>query len=264
MLYYIIAPLAVILVGIAKAGFGAGVGIAAVPLFIIATGDPKASLGIMLPLLCACDVFAIYHYRNTYDRNNLIHMIPGAIIGIALCGIFLGMVKGKRADDYLQIMIGVISIAFVGYEMAKIWILKRLEAYQPKTWHGWFLGFCVGLTSTLAHAGGPPATMYLLPQQLGRRLFVGTTVILFTVVNATKLIPYTYHHMINFESMVQSLYLLPFVPLGTTLGVWMNKKMNETLFNGFIYTILLLVGMKLTLGYEPISYLIGLLGETLS
>ncbi|MGC9326137.1 MAG: sulfite exporter TauE/SafE family protein [Candidatus Hinthialibacter sp.] len=259
MIYFILAPLAVILIGVAKAGFGGGVGIAAVPMFILATNDPKASLGIMLPLMCACDLFAILHYHNTFDRKNLIRLLPGAVLGIAVCGLFLGMIEGKKADEYLQIMIGVISIAFVIYEMIKIWIFKRLEAYKPKDWHGWFFGFSVGITSTLAHAGGPPATMYLLPQQLGRRLFVGTTVFFFAVVNATKLIPYAYHNMINFESMKQSLLLLPFAPVGAYLGVWMNKRINEKFFTGVIYAILFLIGLKLTFGFDPISYLLNLM-----
>jgi len=253
MIYYIVAPLAVLLVGIDKAGFGGGVGVIAVPLFIIATGDPKASLGIMLPLLCACDVFAMIHYRKTYDRANLVSMVPGALIGIALCGIFLGMLKGQKADSLMQVTIGFIAIAFVVYDVVKIWLFRKLETYKPKSWHGWFFGFGVGVTSTLAHAGGPPAIMFLLPQNLGRTIYVGTTVVLFTFVNAFKLIPYTYHHMINFESMKQSLFLLPLVPIGTYLGVWMNKRINETAFNAVIYVFLFLIGLKLTIGFDPVS-----------
>jgi len=47
-----------------------------------------------------------------------------------------------------------------------------------------------GFTSTLAHAGGPPVSVYLLPQKLPPVLFVGTTVIVFTMFNYVKLIPY--------------------------------------------------------------------------
>ncbi|NPU97558.1 MAG: sulfite exporter TauE/SafE family protein [Candidatus Omnitrophica bacterium] len=255
MTYFILAPLAVVLVGIAKAGFGSGVGIAAVPLFIIATNDPKASLGIMLPLLCACDVIALFHYRRTFDPKNLWLLLPGAAIGIGVCGVFLGKIgNGNQTQDFLKIFIGVISIAFVLYQAAKTWILKRLDSYKPENWHGWFFGFWIGVTSTLAHAAGPVATMYLFPQHLGRRLFVGTTVVLFAFVNALKLIPYFYHHMINLGSMQQSLILLPFVPLGTWLGVWMNQRINETVFSAVIYTILFLLGVNMITGFDPVMF----------
>ncbi|MBD3266617.1 hypothetical protein GF373_08105, partial [bacterium] len=49
----------VILIGIAKAGFGGGIGIAAVPLFILSIPDPKVAIGMMLPILCFCDWFSV-------------------------------------------------------------------------------------------------------------------------------------------------------------------------------------------------------------
>lgn len=255
MTFWIFAPMSVILVGIAKAGFGGGVGIAAVPLFIMATGDASASLGMMLPILCACDLFAISHYRNTFDRWNIVSLVPGVILGIALCGYFLGSLnKIERTNEYLKIVIGSVSLIFVLYHVGYAWIMKKLLSYHPKRWHGWLFGAVIGMTSTLAHAGGPPATMYLLPQQMGRRLYVGTTVILFTIVNSVKLIPYVYHGMIDVDRMKMSLILLPFVPLGTYLGIWMNKKFNETLFNTVIYSILFILGIKLITGFDPVSF----------
>ncbi|RJP25810.1 MAG: sulfite exporter TauE/SafE family protein [Candidatus Omnitrophota bacterium] len=252
MVFYAVAGLAVIITGIAKAGFGGGVGIVATPLMILVVPSTEA-LGIMLPILCVCDWFSIYHYRTTFDAANLYRMLPGAVLGITVAGFFLGFIS-KNQEDNLQFWIGVISIAFVGYQLGKAWILKELKDYHPKNWHGWLFGVTAGITSTMAHAAGPVATMFLLPQNLGRRLFVGTTVWFFTVVNAVKLIPYFYHGMINLERISTSLVLLPLVPIGTFLGVWMNKNLNEQVFNAVIYTILFLIGLKLISGVDPIRF----------
>ncbi len=250
MLFYFVASLAVIITGIAKAGFGGGVGIAATPLLILVVPSTEA-LGIMLPILCVCDWFSIYHYRTTFDGRNLLRMLPGAILGIAIAGLFLGSLNKSNEDD-LKFWIGIISIAFVIYQMTKSWIMKEIHDYHPKSWHGWLFGITAGITSTMAHAAGPVATMFLLPQNMGRRLFVGTTVWFFTVVNAVKLIPYFYHELINFDRLSTSLILLPLVPVGTFLGVWMNKTLNEKAFNSVIYTILFLIGIKLITGIDPI------------
>ncbi len=254
--FYFIASLAVILTGIAKAGFGGGVGIAATPLLLLVTSGSKEAIGIMLPILCSCDLFAVYHYRRTYDGANLLRLIPGAILGIAAGSFFLG----KFSEEFLSVWIGIISVAFVFYQWGKTWILKELRAYRPKFWQGCLFGSAVGFTSTLAHAGGPPATMFLLPQNLGRQLFVGTTVFLFTAVNAVKLIPYFYFHIINLERISTSLILLPLVPIGTYLGVWMNRRLNETAFNGVIYVFLLLIGFKLITGINPVGFLFEIIG----
>ncbi|MBI1387289.1 MAG: TSUP family transporter [bacterium] len=256
MTFWILASLGVILIGVAKAGFGGGVGIAAVPLFIFAVGDTKAALGMMLPILCACDLFSILHYRKTFDKMNLFYMLPGVVIGIVIASFFLG----KFSETQMKFGIGLVSILFVLFQVWKTWILKEMGAYVPKAWHGWLFGGGVGLTSTFAHAAGPVATMYLLPQNMGRQLYVGTTVWLFTFVNAMKLIPYAYLGMLNVNGLETSAWLLPVVPIGTLLGAWMNKHINEFAFNAVIYVILFLVGIEYTTGLNIFGFLLGVAG----
>ena len=52
------------------------------------------------------------------------------------------------------------------------------------------LGFLAGFTSTLAHAAGPVLQMYLLPQQLSKLHFAGTTAAFFFLLNLIKLVPF--------------------------------------------------------------------------
>ena len=47
-------------------------------------------------------------------------------------------------------------------------------------------GAASGFTSTLAHAGGPPITIYLWPKKIDRMQFMAITVVFFTVVNAVE------------------------------------------------------------------------------
>ena len=42
----------------------------------------------------------------------------------------------------------------------------------------------------VAHSGGPPLAMYLLPLGLSKAVYAGTTSLLFTVGNATKAVPW--------------------------------------------------------------------------
>lgn len=262
MEFYILAPLSVVLVGIAKAGFGGGVGIAAVPILIFAMGgDANTAIAVMLPILNACDLFALYHYRSTFNKKNLLLLLPGVIIGITIGSVIIWTMSADQnnVDMKLKFWIGVITLVYVVYEVGKSWIMKELKAYKPHGWHGVIFGTGIGVTSTLAHAAGPVATMFLLPQNMGRRLFVGTTVALFTMVNGLKLIPYFYLELINLDRLSTSLVLLPFVPIGTFLGVWMNKKLNETIFNRIIYTLLFILGIKLTTGFDPLSYVLNLI-----
>ena len=42
----------------------------------------------------------------------------------------------------------------------------------------------------VAHSGGPPLAMYLLPLGLRKEVYAGTTSLFFTVGNATKAVPW--------------------------------------------------------------------------
>ena len=76
-----------------------------------------------------------------------------------------------------------------------------------------------GLTSTIAHAGGPPLIVYLLPQQLDKAVLVGTTVIFFAVINVVKLVPYAWLGLFDARNLATSLVLAPLAPVGIGLGV---------------------------------------------
>ena len=79
--FWVTAVFTVILVGIAKAGFGGGVGIIATPLQALTIPVTEAA-ALLLPLLIIIDMISIYHYRKNYDRPSIRLMIPRAAVGI--------------------------------------------------------------------------------------------------------------------------------------------------------------------------------------
>ena len=68
--FWVCAVGAVLLMGVAKAGFGGGIGILATPLLALTVSVADA-VALLLPLLIACDVFAVRHYRRTFDKTRL-------------------------------------------------------------------------------------------------------------------------------------------------------------------------------------------------
>lgn len=253
-LTWAVSGICVILIGIAKAGFAGGIGVIATPLLSLVMSPTKAA-AILLPLLCGSDIVSIYFYRRLYCLKNLRALLPGAFLGILFGSLFILHWAGDpgRAERELKAMIGWISLLFVIYQCFRKWIFKRIERYHPKGWHGWLFGTCSGFVSTLAHAGGPPVTMYLLPQHLDRQLFVGTTVWFFTLVNAAKLLPYWWLGLFPNENLLLSFALMPLVPFGVGLGVWLNRITSERLFNPLVYGILFLTGIQLVTGWSPID-----------
>jgi len=102
-----------------------------------------------------------------------------------------------------------------------------------------------GAPFPLAHAGGPPILVYLLPQQLEKRLFVGTLVVFFMIVNALKLVPYGQLGQFHVGNLLTSAVLLPLAPLGIWLWLWMQKRIPDRAFYGVCYVLLFSTGVKL-------------------
>lgn len=253
-IFWFLAAFAVVFVGIAKAGFGGGVGILATPLMalVIPVADSAA---ILLPLLIVCDVFAVSHYRKHFHRRSVKLLLPGAAVGIGIGALFFGYFSSN--ERILQIGLGVLSLAFVIFQALRALIMGVIAKRTPHSVEGVFMGAVSGFTSTLAHAGGPPATIYLLPQQLPRDLYVGTTVILFAAINQIKLIPYIGLDILRAEHLITIVVLAPLSYVGVKLGIFLNTRFTDKWFNRIVYSILFVAGVQLILGKSFIQMIVG-------
>lgn len=237
--FYAWAIPACLIVGIAKGGLGGGLSMLGVPLMAFAI-SPSRAAAILLPILCVMDLAGLIAYRKTADRRSLILLLPAACFGTAV-----GMVAfGKLDDTAILFLIGMISILFT----LRHWFLPTpvRTGEGPGAVTGGVLGFISGFTSFIAHAGGPPVQMYLLPQRLERTVYVGTTVWFFTLINLLKLGPYAALGLFSTQNLGTSLVLAPLAPLGIWIGYRLLKLIPEGAFYKFSWAMLFLTGLKLT------------------
>jgi uncharacterized membrane protein YfcA len=75
----------------------------------------------------------------------------------------------------------------------------------------------------------------MLQEKLEKRIFVGTLVMYTLVMNSIKVPTYVYLNLINERTLRDSVWFIPLIPLGTLAGAWMNKKMNDRVFNMVMY-----------------------------
>jgi uncharacterized membrane protein YfcA len=97
----------------------------------------------------------------------------------------------------------------------------------------------------IAHAGGPPFQIYLIPQRLPRDLFVGTGVVFFALVNLIKVPPYLALGQLTLDSLLTSAVLFPLAIASTFAGVWLVRRVSGERFYDIVYVLLLLLGCKL-------------------
>tara|TARA_Y100000588_G_scaffold372962_1_gene446194 strand:+ start:2131 stop:2913 length:783 start_codon:yes stop_codon:yes gene_type:complete len=252
--FWVLAATSVVFVGIAKAGFGGGVGVIATPLMalIIPVVDAAA---IMLPILITCDIFSVLHYQRSFDKRSISHLLPGAVVGVAVGAVFFGYFATN--EQVLRIGLGILAILFVVFQVARTLFLGLVEKRHPGVPEGVLMGALSAFTSTLAHAGGPPVTIYLLPQKLPRQIYVGTTVIFFASLNQIKLIPYIGMNLLRIDHLTTIAVLVPLCYVGVKLGIFLNTRFPEAWFNRVVYMVLFITGVQLVVGRSLVEMLLG-------
>ena len=235
-IFFIFAVPAVLMVGISK-GFGGLFVAIAVPMLAIRI-DPVQAAAILLPLLCLADLVALAQFRKSFNRRHIKIMVPGALIGIALASVMLGILP----PNAIRLTIGLIAVSFC----LNHWLFQRFHTgRRPGPWAGCFWGFVAGFVSTQAHAGGPPMSIYLLPQKMDKVTLAGTMVVFIAIVNYVKLIPYSLMGQFDTQNLLTSLVLAPLVPFGVKIGYWMLQNVEQSKVYRVLYTLLFLTGCKL-------------------
>ena len=235
--FYAVAIPAVLMMGLAKSGFGAGFGALAVPLMALAIPVPQAA-AIMLPLLAIMDALGLAAFLRDFDRSLIRLLLPAGLIG-TLVGTLL---FGALSSATVAAVVGALTLAFVAVRV--LWP-PRADAPPPPRWLGFVLGTTSGFTSFVAHAGGPPVAFYLLPLRLAPVAFTATTAVFFAAVNTSKWIPYAWLGLIDGTNMLTALVLAPIAPVGVWLGVKFVRRVPQKLFYRLFDLSMLATGAKL-------------------
>ncbi|MFC3531440.1 sulfite exporter TauE/SafE family protein [Vogesella facilis] len=235
---WLVSAVAILLTGVAKGGFGGVFGGIAVPLMSLVM-PPEAAAALTLPLLCLMDLSSVKLYWRRWDGRELKLMLSGALLGIGLGALAFGLLPAWS----VKLAIGLLALLFAAQ---RLWL--RFFPATPRPLGplaGRLAGLFGGLTSTLAHAGGPPVLVYLFSRPLPKERFVATLAVFFTVVNLLKLLPYLALQLFTPTVLWQCLLLAPLVPLGVWLGVHLQRRLPEQAFFSSAVALLALSGAQL-------------------
>ncbi|PSW21761.1 sulfite exporter TauE/SafE family protein [Photobacterium sanctipauli] len=234
--FYITAVPAVLIYGIGKGGLGGALGIIAVPLMALVV-SPTQAAAILLPILCVMDAFAVkQHYKNA-DYSVLRTMLPGSLLGVVLAGLFLSITP----EAGLKLLIGSLSLLF-----CLQYVIKQGDAGEPAGKAGaWWWSGLGGFSSTAIHAGGGPASIYLLPLKLEKVTLIATMAVLFAIINLAKLVPYTLLGEFDTTNLMTAMILMPLAPVGVYLGVWLLHRVSQDVVYRLCYFFLFVSGLKL-------------------
>ncbi len=207
----------------------------ATPIFALGS-DPVTAAALLLPVLCFIDVISFKEWWRYANWQDLKLLLPSAAVGIALGALLFDLLNVA----VLLILLGSFALSFSAWQFT-----GGARVRNPKPWVGRLCGVAAGVSSTIAHAGGPPLSLYLLSKKLPSKVYLGTATVFFTVTNALKLIPYTLLDLLPSGSLLTSLALMPLAWFGIKLGIYLHHSISQEAFYRVAYSLLAIVGVVL-------------------
>ncbi len=228
---------AVGLVGLSKGGLGGAFALLGVPVLSLVM-PPVQAAALLLPLLLVMDAVSLWVWRGFFHKQTLAAMLPAAVLGIAVGG----LTAAVTPEGLVRLIVGVVALAFV---LRSVWPASTGAAPTPSRASAWFWGAVAGFTSFVAHAGGPPYQVHTLPLRLDPRVYTGTAVIFFAVVNVVKVLPYAALGQLDTRTLMSAAVLLPVAAVAVLIGAALVRRMRPAVFYPFMLAMVALVGLRL-------------------
>ena len=225
-----------------KAGF---IGVGIVPVVIMAHLLPaKASTGVILPMFIAADIVAVTLFRRHALWPYVFRLLPAAVAGV-FCGAWL---MNRIPSPIFGHILGGLILAITGLMLLQRVLGQRLLRLAKHPGIALPTGWLAGVTTMMANSSGPLMTVYLLACKLPKMEFVGTLAWFFFLLNLSKLPFSVGMGLVNKESLLLNLVLVPFVLMGVWLGRRLLGLFNQSVFEMMILLLTLGGGLELFFG----------------
>lgn len=237
--------IAALFFGMSKTGVP-GIGIPGILMMTLAfPGAEKLSTGAVVPLLVIADSFAVFYYWRRADWRRIRLLLPSVFVGLLIGTAVLRSLDHAQFKTALAVLV-LSLIAFEELRRRMKW--NRFPSGKP---FAWGMGLLSGFTTQIGNAAGPVMSVYMAAQNLPKHDFMGTWAVFFFIVNVSKLpliggaVPGL--NMINRETLLFDLCLLPGLLVGVLLGRQLYRLVPEKYFVPSIMVLNLLVPLQMIL-----------------
>ena len=172
------------------------------------------------------------------DWALLRRLIPAGLVGIGIGWLSFGVLPPRVVAGLL----GGVTLLFLVQRLA---FPPRADAPLPGHGARAALGAISGFTSFLAHAGGPPIAMALLPLKMAPMVYSGTQAVFFTTINLSKWLPYALLGTLDTRNLVSAVVLMPVAVLAVTVGARLSRLISPRTFFHLIHAGMFATGVKL-------------------
>jgi hypothetical protein len=226
-------------IGLNKGGL-TGLGILPVLLFAVVF-DPRQSTGFVLPLLIVGDICAVVIYRRVVIWKIFWRLLPPALAGVVVGYLLMGVIPAAVFGP----LIGWLILALIALQFVRGAMGEKLDHFFESHGFGLVMGVLAGITTMIANAAGPVATIYFLSVRLPKWNLIGTSSWLFFVINLCK-VPFSASlGLTNAYSLSLAVVLAPLVFIGFIAGRKLAAVMPQKIFERFLLACTAIGALKL-------------------
>lgn len=155
-----------------------------------------------------------WFYAAALPAALLRQLLPAGLVGIVIGWLSFGLLPAHVVGG----ITGAVTLAFLAWQLK---FPAKADAPPPGAAACAGLALTSGYTSFVAHSGGPPIVMALLPRRMAPLAYAGTSAVFFAGINAAKWLPYG------------------------LLGIWATKHVSPRWFYRLVQWGMFLTGVKL-------------------
>lgn len=239
---WMLAVVAAMGIGISKSGLP---GISLLHVVLFAHLFPGLqSTGIVLPMLIAGDLGAVWMFRRHARWRHVAQTLPPAVLGVAVGWWLMGRLPNTRFGPIIGGVVLVLAL------------LQAIRDWRPEWWQAaphtpafaWSMGLLAGITTMLANAAGPVMGLYLLAVALPKDAFVGTAAWFFLLINLIK-VPFSLQlGLIQPTTLALNAVLIPAIAAGLFLGKAIIARLPQRGFDSLVLIFAILAAVRLLTG----------------
>ena len=222
---------------VAHSILGFGVALICMPLLILVLSPVSAAAFVAL-FTIPLQMIIIWRYRHALHLRPFWRVILGTALGAPL-GVFLIAQLDER------IILSALGLFLIIYAIYNLFNLRLPRIVQPK-WDFSF-GLASGVLAGAYNTGGPPLVIYGTSLGWNSEQFKANLQALFMLNSFLVIILHIIAGHVDLLVLENLLISLPVIAVGTALGFWLSRYVNEALFRKGVLALLIIVGVHLLL-----------------
>ena len=228
---------------------GFGIAMTAMPIALLAIGDPQTAVIVVNSGGVAAGVLIAVQAREDIPYREIVPIATAGALGVPF-----GVMILKFADpSIIRIGIAVLILLLAALSLKEVQPTSTelgitIDLSQSKTLRitymqivGVAAGFVVGACLTAFAVGGPLIVLFLLARNLGRQSVRGAMAFFLLVIAAIGVGGYAFAGLYTAERLtLLGIVLIPAF-MGFGIGALLIKRMNERIFR---YVVLVIIAMS--------------------